>query len=93
MEPQTEQVADTLMERVNKLVQAVDRPLEWGHPLSSVTPKPLAIQDLASRIQALEDAVREIAYEVQELTTASTETPVRRSRTKLAASGPARATH
>ena len=91
MEPQTRQVADTLMERVNKLVQPVGRPLEWGHPLSSVTPKTLAIQDLASRVQALEDAVREIAFEVQKLTTASTEIPARRSRTKLPASGPASA--
>ena len=88
MEPRTNEAADTLMERVNKLIQAVDRPLEWGHPLSSVTPKTLAIQDLASRTQALEDAVREIALEVQKITNASAQTPVRRSRTKLPSSGP-----
>ena len=59
MGPQTKQVADTLMERVDKLVQAFDRPLGWGHPHSSVTPKTVAIQHLASRIQALEASSRE----------------------------------
>ena len=88
MESQPNEVAETLMERLNKLVQPVDRPLEWGNPLSSVTPQSLAIQDLAARTGALETAVREIAYEVQKLTSASTETtapPPRRSRTKLSA--------
>jgi hypothetical protein len=87
MESHPEPVAETLMERLNRLVQRVDRPLEWGNPLSSVTPQSLAIQDLAARTEALETAVREIAYEVQKLTTASTETPPtsRRSRRKLSA--------
>jgi hypothetical protein len=86
MEPQTTRVADTLTERVNELVQAVDRPLEWGNARSSVTPQALAIQDLASRTEALEHAVREIAREVQRLTATSSETaPPGRSRTKLTA--------
>ena len=92
MEPQTKQVADTLIDRVTKLVQPVDRPLQWGHPLSSVTPKTLAIQNLALRVQGLEDAVRDIAFEVQKLTSASAEAPVRRSRSKPPPSSPAHAT-
>ncbi len=75
MESEIEPVAETLMQRLDKLVQPVDRPLEWGNPLSSVTPQSLAIQDLAARTGALETAVREIAYELQKLTTASFETP------------------
>jgi hypothetical protein len=74
MKPQTKPRADTLVERVDKLVQAADRPIEWGNPLSSMTPQTLAIRDLASRTEALEKAVREIALEVQRLTPASTET-------------------
>ncbi len=65
MELQPKLVAETLMDRLNRLVQPVDRPLEWGNPLCSATPQPLAIQDLAARTGALEAAVREIAYEVQ----------------------------
>lgn len=58
-----EEMTDTLMERVERL--ASKRALEWGHPLLSTTPTAVAIHDLAIRIEALENAVREIALEVQ----------------------------
>ena len=63
MEPLTE----TLIERVDKLVHADDPPLEWGNPLLSTTPRSLAIQQLAVRVEALENALRELAFEVQKL--------------------------
>lgn len=69
-EPQTKPIADTLVERINALVLANDRPLGWGNPLSSTTPSSHAIEQLALRTQALEDAVRELALEVQRLTDA-----------------------
>jgi hypothetical protein len=59
-------LTDTLMERVNKLVQP-GRPLGWGDPLLSATPTAVAIHELAARTEALENAVREIALEVQKL--------------------------
>ena len=71
MEPQAKPIGQTLMERVDLLVQELGSPVEWGHPLSSTTPKAHAIQNLAERTQALEAAVREIAFEVQRLATAS----------------------
>ena len=58
---------DTLIERVDKLVQASKAPPEWGSPLLSTTPTPLAIRELAVQVEALEKAVREIALEVQKL--------------------------
>jgi hypothetical protein len=58
---------DTLIERVDKLVQHGKRPLVWGHPLLSVTPSSVAIHELAIRIETLEAALREIAIEVQRL--------------------------
>jgi len=58
---------DTLIERVDKLVQAGKAPPEWGSPLLSTTPTPLAIRELAVQVEALEKAVREIALEVQKL--------------------------
>lgn len=58
---------DTLVERVEKLVHAQNPPLVWGNPRLSSTPRSLAIEELAARTEALEDAVREIAYEVQKL--------------------------
>jgi hypothetical protein len=54
-------LTDTLTERVDKLVQA------HNEPLLSTTPKTIAIAELASRVEALEAAVREIALEVQKL--------------------------
>jgi len=57
----------TLAERVDELVpHPGKRPLVWGNPLLSVTPTPMAVRELAVRIEALENAVREIALEVQE---------------------------
>jgi DNA-directed RNA polymerase subunit L len=61
-----ESLTDSLMERVAKLVPA-NRPVEWGSPHLSTTPTSLAIVELAQRTEALENAVREIAQEVQEL--------------------------
>src|SRR5205085_1004547 len=40
---------------------------EWGSPHLSTTPTSLAIQELAVQVEALEVAVREIALEVQKL--------------------------
>jgi hypothetical protein len=61
-----ETLKDTLIERVDKLVHP-SKPAEWGNPLLSTTPTSIAIQELAARTQALENAVREIALEVQKL--------------------------
>lgn len=62
-----ETLNDTLIERVEKLVQASKPPAEWGSPLLSATPAPMAIRALAAQIEALENAMREIALEVQKL--------------------------
>lgn len=66
-----ETLTDTLMERVDKLVHASNAPPEWGNPLLSTTPPSLAIRALAVRTEALENAVREIALEVQKLSARS----------------------
>lgn len=63
MEPLT----DTLIERVDKLIESSKVPLEWGSPLLSVTPTSVAIRRFAAQVAALESAVREIALEVQNL--------------------------
>jgi len=55
----SETLTATLIERVDKLVQASKE------PLLSTTPTSVAISELALRIEALEKAVREIALEVQ----------------------------
>jgi hypothetical protein len=60
-------LTDTLIERVDKLIQASKTRLEWGSPRLSVTPTTLAIRELAAETAALESAVREIALEVQRL--------------------------
>jgi hypothetical protein len=57
----SETLTDTLIERVDKLVQANKQPL---HSTTSTTD---AIGELAARTEALEKAVREIALEVQKL--------------------------
>jgi hypothetical protein len=62
---------DTLIERVDELVEAGKVPLEWGSPLLSVTPTSIAIQQLARQVEALENGVREIALEVQKLSARS----------------------
>ena len=58
---------EALMERVATLVPARDAGPEWGNPLLSTTPTPIAIRALALRTEALEAAVRELAREVQRL--------------------------
>jgi len=58
---------DTLIERVDKLVRAGKAPREWGSPFLSTTPTSLAARELAAQVEALENAVREIAVEVQKL--------------------------
>jgi hypothetical protein len=60
-------LTDTLMERVAQLVPARNTAPEWGSPILSTTPTPIAIRELAARTEALENAVREIAFEVQRL--------------------------
>jgi hypothetical protein len=62
-----ESLADTLTERVDKLVRASKAPSEWGSPHLSTTPPSLAIRELATEVDALQRAVREIALEVQKL--------------------------
>jgi len=58
---------ETLTERVDRLIQARKLPLEWGSPQLSVTPISIAVQQLAAETAALEDALREIALEVERL--------------------------
>jgi hypothetical protein len=62
-----ESLTDTLLERVGKLVQARNAPREWGSPHLSVTPTALAVRELAQQVEALQQAVWEIALEVQRL--------------------------
>jgi hypothetical protein len=50
-----------LISRVDKLVQASKR------PLLSTTPTTAAVRELVARTDALENAVREVALEVQKL--------------------------
>jgi hypothetical protein len=59
----TETLADSLLGRVDKLVQTNKQ------PLLSTTPTTDAIGELAARQEALEQAVREIAIAVQKLST------------------------
>jgi hypothetical protein len=66
-----ETLTETLMERVAELLPARNAPPEWGNPLLSTTPTPIAIRELAVRTEALENAVREIALEVQKLSAQS----------------------
>ena len=62
-----ETLTDTLMKRVNELLRPSRPVRKWGNPLLSTTPRSIAIQELAKRTEALENAVREIALEVQKL--------------------------
>jgi hypothetical protein len=52
-------LTDTLLERVDKLIQADKQ------PLLSTTPTTDAIRELAARTEALEKAVREIAQSLE----------------------------
>ena len=58
---------ETLADTLNKLIRPSRPARKWGNPLLSTTPSPIAIQELALRTEALENAVREIAREVQKL--------------------------
>lgn len=58
-------MTDTLIERVEKLIQG-DK-----EPILSTTPLSAAVGELAARTEALEKAVREIALEVQRLSARS----------------------
>lgn len=60
-------MTNTLIERVDTLIRTRKAPLEWGSPRLSATPVSLALQQLAAETAALEEAVREIALEVQKL--------------------------
>jgi hypothetical protein len=62
-----ETLTDNLIERVDTLIQASKAPREWGSPLLSTTPTSFAVRELAMQVEALENAVREIASEVQKL--------------------------
>ena len=64
-----ESLTDSLTDRVERLLHP-SKPLEWGHPLVSTTPTSVAIDELTRRTEALENALREIALEVQKLTDA-----------------------
>ena len=65
--PKRALVADTLTERVDALLPTLKLPPGWGSPHLSVTPIPLAVCQLAATVAALEEAVREIALEVDRL--------------------------
>ena len=56
-----ETLTDTLIERVDNLIEA------GKEPLLTTTTTSVAIRELAARNEALEDAVREIALEVHKL--------------------------
>ena len=56
-----ETLTDNLIKRVDQIVDA------HKQPLLSTTPCSDAVRELAARIDALEQAVREIALEVQNL--------------------------
>jgi len=62
-------MTETLIERVDAAIRAGKEPVEWGSPQLSTTPTSLAVRELAAQIEALESAVREIALEVQKLST------------------------
>lgn len=62
-----ETLSDTLLERVNQLLPGTKARPAWGSPLLSTTPTSLAVQELAAQVEALENALREIALEVQKL--------------------------
>jgi hypothetical protein len=62
-----ETVTDTLVERADGLTERDRTAVVWGNPLLSTTPSSIAIRDLAERVGALEDLVRELEREVQRL--------------------------
>jgi hypothetical protein len=60
-------LAEMLIQRVDELVPVREAAPRWGSPLLSTTPRSLAIENLAARTDALEQALREIAVAVREL--------------------------
>ena len=65
-----EALVGTLTERVEALIQEQRLSADaWGSPHLSTTPRSLALENLAAEVAALESAVREIAREVQRLST------------------------
>jgi hypothetical protein len=60
-----ENLTSALTERVQSSIQGSDAPIEWGSPLLSTTPTPVAIQQLALQVARAEKALGEIALEVQ----------------------------
>jgi hypothetical protein len=60
-------LTSTLVERVQAFVQNDDDPIEWGSPLLSTTPTPVAIRQLAVQLAGAEKALQEIALEVEEM--------------------------
>ena len=60
-ENRLETLTDTLIERIDNLIEA------GKEPLLTTTTTSVAIRELAARNEALEDAVREIALEVHKL--------------------------
>jgi hypothetical protein len=61
-----ESLSNSLADRLERLLHP-SKPLEWGHPLVSTTPTSVAIDELTRRTEALENALREVALEVQKL--------------------------
>ncbi|MGZ4289201.1 MAG: hypothetical protein ACXVQQ_03900 [Gaiellaceae bacterium] len=63
-----ETLEGTLAERVEALIQ-LHHPADatWGSPHAATTPLSLAVHNLAAEVAALENAVREIALEVERL--------------------------
>jgi uncharacterized protein YoxC len=62
-----ETLTGTLLSRVNRLLPAADAQPKWGSASLSTTPTALAVGEIAARVEALENAVREIAREVERL--------------------------
>jgi hypothetical protein len=62
-----ETLTDTLIKRLDELIPSRKPPPEWGSPILSTTPTSIAIHELALRLEALENVMREIALEVQKL--------------------------
>jgi hypothetical protein len=60
-------LTSTLVERVQAFVQNGGEPIEWGSPLLSTTPKPVAVHHLAVQLAAAEKALVDIALDVQAL--------------------------
>ena len=59
-------MSDTLLDRVKRLLPDKDAQPEWGNPMLSTTPSRLALHNLAMRVEALEEAVRQLASEVEQ---------------------------